>query len=132
MFFKGCDLIIHAGDIIRQDDISKLEEICKVECVRGNNDYMLPVEQFPNNKVLIINENIEIYVIHDLDCMYDEIQDYNIVIHGHTHKPEEKYVGNTLVLNPGSFGPIRFSLPISLATIDFDKDNKFTVKFHQI
>lgn len=93
---------------------------------------MLPTKQFPDTKVLTINENIRIYVIHDIDCMYDRIQDYNIVIHGHTHKPSEEYIGNTLVLNPGSFGPIRFSLPISLATIDFNENNKFEVKFHQI
>ena len=62
--------------------------------------------------------------------MHCNLGDYDIVIHGHTHKPEERYVGETLILNPGSFGPKRFSLPISLAVIDLE-DN-FNVKFYEI
>lgn len=130
-FLKSCDLIIHAGDIVNDSIIYELEQICKVEAVRGNNDYMSPVNMYPDFKEIIINGNIKIYVIHDLHYMKEDISKYDIVIHGHTHSPSKEYNGNTLILNPGSFGPKRFSLPISLATIDFTKDN-IVVNFHQL
>ena len=129
-FFEGCDLIIHAGDILREDTICELEKICKVEAVRGNNDYMLPLTKYPEFKKITVNDNIKIYVIHDINFMHEDFENYDIVIHGHTHKPSEEYRNKTLILNTGSFGPKRFSLPISLATIDIDKN--LIVKFYEI
>ena len=77
-----------------------------------------------------LNDSLNVYVIHDLSYMNEEYINYDIVIHGHTHNPSEKYINNTLILNPGSFGPKRFSLPISLAVINIE--NKIQVKFFQI
>lgn len=119
-FFKDCDLIIHAGDIVKEETICELELICKVEAVRGNNDYMLDYNCYPDYKRLTINDNLKIYVIHDIKDMREDYEKYDIVIHGHTHNPTKEYKGNTLILNPGSFGPKRFSLPISLAVIDIE------------
>lgn len=129
-FLKGCDLILHAGDIIKEDIIDELEKICKVEAVRGNNDYMLPLDKYPEIKKIIVNENIKICMIHDINEFSENIDEYDIIIHGHTHKSSEEYKNNTLILNPGSFGPVRFSLPTTLATIEFDEGIK--VKFYQI
>lgn len=129
-FFERCDLIIHAGDIVREDIIFELEKICEVEAVRGNNDYMLPLTKYPDFKKIIVNNNIKIYVIHDINFMHDNFENYDIVIYGHTHKPLEEYKNKTLILNPGSFGPKRFSLPISLATIDIGEN--LIVKFYEI
>lgn len=130
-FFKECDLIIHAGDIVSNDVILGLQKICKVESVKGNNDYLSPVNKYPDYKEIIVNDNIKIFVIHDINLMNESYSNYNIVIHGHTHRPMEEYKGKTLILNPGSFGPKRFSLPISLATIDLNGSD-FYVKFYEI
>ena len=91
---------------------------------------MLPINKYPHFRKITVNHNINIYVIDDLYEMNEDVTNYDIVIHGHTHKPSEVYKENTLILNPGSFGPPRFSLPISLATIELN-DN-LIVKFHQI
>ena len=113
-FFKDCDLIIHAGDIVSNDVILELQKICKVEAVRGNNDYLSPVNKYPDFKKIIVNDNLKIFVIH-----------------GHTHKPTQEYINETLIINPGSFGPKRFSLPISLATINLNGSD-FDIKFYEI
>lgn len=127
--FNGCDLILHAGDIIKEDIIYEMEKICKVEAVRGNNDYMLPPDKYPETRKIIVNENVKIYMIHDITEISENIEDYDIVIHGHTHKFSKEYKNDTLILNPGSFGPVRFSLPISLAIIELG--DKIGVKFYQ-
>ena len=98
--------------------------------VKGNNDYMLPTDKYPHFRKIKINGSINIYVIHDLYDMDDDIENYDIVIHGHTHKPAEEYNGKTLIINPGSFGPPRFSLPISLATIDFN--DQMVINFYKL
>lgn len=130
-FLKDCDLIIHAGDIVNNNIITELESICKVEAVRGNNDYLAPVNTYPDFKKIVINNGLKIFVIHDIYHMSESYDNYDIVIHGHTHKPMEEYRNKTLILNPGSFGPKRFSLPISLATIDLTTSD-FVVNFYEI
>lgn len=129
-FFKECDLIIHAGDIVDEEIIFYLNDICRVESVRGNNDYRNEFSNYPDFKEITINNLLRIYVIHDINDMNHKFENYDIIIHGHTHKPEKRYVGKTLILNPGSFGPKRFSLPISLAVIDLEND--FDIKFYEI
>lgn len=129
-FFKDCDLIIHAGDIVKESTIHELESICKVEAISGNNDFMLNQNIYPDYKKLNLNGSLSVYVIHDLTYMNEEYTNYDIVIHGHTHKPSEEYINDTLILNPGSFGPRRFSLPISLAVVNIE--SKPQVKFFNI
>lgn len=131
-FFDGCDLILHAGDIVKEETMLKLEEICEVIAVRGNNDYMLPIDKYPNSRELIINNTVKIFMIHDINQMYENVENYDLVIHGHTHRISEEYNNKTLILNPGSFGPIRFSLPISLAVINFDEFNNMELNFYEI
>ena len=111
--------------------IYELEKICRVEAVSGNNDFMLPEGKYPVYKDIVINGNIKIYVVHDIHDIQNSIDDYDLIISGHTHKPVKKYINDTLFLNPGSFGPVRFSLPISLATVDI-VENKFEVQFHEL
>ena len=86
-FFRDCDLIIHAGDIVKESTIYELETICKVEAVSGNNDFNLDHNKYPDNKKLNINDSLNVYVIHDLSYMNEEYINYDIVIHGHTHNP---------------------------------------------
>ncbi len=130
LFLKGCDLIIHAGDMVNEDIILHLRSMSKVIAVRGNNDYSDKFSNYADFEEVIVNGHIKICVVHDINDIEDKITNYDIVIHGHTHKPMRRYVSNTLVLNPGSFGPKRFSLPISLATIDLKKN--ISVKFYEI
>ncbi len=130
-FFDNCDLIIHAGDIIKEENILELETICKVEAVRGNNDFMLSYDNYPDYRKLNINDKYKFYVIHDLNYFNGDYDDYDVIIHGHTHKPMNEYRNKTLILNPGSFGPKRFSLPISLAKLNLENDT-FKVEFFEI
>lgn len=130
--FDGCDLILHAGDIVKEETIQRLEEICEVIAVRGNNDYMLPLNKYPNFREFVINDNVKVFMIHDINQMHQDINNYDLVIHGHTHRFSEKYNNKTLILNPGSFGPLRFSFPITLAVIEFDECNNMELKFYEI
>lgn len=130
--FKGCDLVIHAGDIIKEENIIELETICPVKAVRGNNDFLLDMDTYPHDNKFIVNDSLKFYVIHDLKDMYEDYNKYDVIIHGHTHNPKEEYKNSTLILNPGSFGPRRFTLPISLATITIESGNKLNVQFFNI
>lgn len=130
-YFKDCDLILHAGDIVKEESMRKLESICPVIAVRGNNDYALG-DEYKEVREIVINESIKVIIIHDITQLRKNIEDYDLVIHGHTHRFSKEYKGKTLILNSGSFGPLRFSLPISLAVIDIDMDNKMNVKFYEI
>jgi putative phosphoesterase len=115
---RNVDLIIHAGDICKLSILEELEKIAPVIAVRGNNDKGSWVEPIPIYKVVKINE-VLIYVIHDIK----EINEYpvppgiSVVISGHSHKPSIKENNNVLYLNPGSAGPKRFTLPVSIGKL---------------
>ena len=111
---RGVDRIIHAGDVGRIEILAALRSIAPVTAVRGN------VDSGPCS-ILPVRETVEvsghrIHVIHDLDDL-DPDEHVAAVIFGHTHKPVVKEVDGVLYVNPGSAGPRRFSLPISLARL---------------
>ncbi len=126
---KGCDLIIHAGDIGRIDIIEELEKITKVICVRGNCDKGDEMKDIPETKLLDI-EGIRIYIIHDIKKLKSELNHLNldIVIYGHSHKKDINILDRTIYVNPGSIGPKRFKLPTTMAKLyisekDLSEDN---------
>ena len=80
-------------------------------------------KKLPETEVVEIS-NTFIYVIHDIGKLGldPKAAGFNVVIYGHSHKPKKEAVDGVLYLNPGSAGPRRFSLPISLALMKIDKD----------
>jgi uncharacterized protein len=114
----GSDFIIHAGDIGDQAVIERLGEIAPVTAVRGNNDTDAWAAQIPETNVLDAN-GVRFFVLHsvnDLDLDPAEAG-FQAVVSGHSHRPEIHVREGVLFINPGSAGPRRFHLPISVATV---------------
>lgn len=116
---KGAGLIIHAGDIGSPEVLDALENIAPVRAVRGNNDHQRWARRIPETVELQIGV-VRALVIHDVkELKFDpRARGVGIVISGHSHRPKLETKDGVLYLNPGSAGPRRFSLPISLALID--------------
>jgi putative phosphoesterase len=111
--------IIHAGDIGAPEIISELRKIAPVTAIRGNVDVQTWAREFPETEVVELAGK-SIYVIHDVNALdlNPKAAGFNVVISGHSHKPSQKYRNGVLYLNPGSAGPRRFKLPISVARIE--------------
>jgi uncharacterized protein len=116
---KGCDLVIHAGDVGKPDILESLKAIGPVWAVRGNVDRGEWVKDLPETQVVTLEE-AQIYVLHDLAGLDLDpaAAGFQAVISGHTHKPEVEERRSVLYLNPGSAGPRRFTNPVSLARLD--------------
>jgi uncharacterized protein len=116
---RGVDLIVHAGDVGNLEVLTKLKRIAPVFAVRGNVDTDPWAEQLPLTTV-VEAEGVSFYVLHNLreiDLRADAAK-FDFVISGHTHQPEQSERLGVLYLNPGSAGPKRFHLPVTLAVVD--------------
>jgi putative phosphoesterase len=113
---QGVDLILHAGDIGNQQMLDTLNTIAPVVAVRGNNDKGDWAQALPDWEVVEIG-NVSIYMLHDVKEI--EISPsgggFQVVVSGHSHKPSVEERRGVLFVNPGSAGPQRFTLPVSLA-----------------
>ncbi|MGG6265602.1 metallophosphoesterase family protein [Leptolyngbya sp. AN03gr2] len=119
----GSDLILHAGDIGKPEILEELSTIAPVVAVRGNNDTGDWARTIPESETISV-ENVSIHLLHiakdlRLDPKRAGVQ---VVISGHSHKPSLEEREGILFLNPGSAGPRRFKLPISVACL-YVKDN---------
>lgn len=112
---QGSDYIVHGGDIGKQSVIDRLQEIAPVTAVRGNVDNGELAARYPHDSVLTIGQT-SIYAIHILaDMTIDPAAaGYQVVVYGHSHKPSIETRNGVLYLNPGSAGPGRFSLPVTV------------------
>lgn len=115
---QGSDLIIHAGDIGRLEVIEQLGAIAPVTAVRGNIDKAAWADDFPDTEVVSVNGML-LYVLHNLkDLDLDpKTSGFRVVVSGHSHQPKIEEKDETLYLNPGSAGPRRFKLPISVGRL---------------
>lgn len=115
---QGSDYIIHAGDIEGPAIMDRLREIAPVTAVRGNVDYGPWAEQIPETNVLEV-EGVSIYVLHVLDRLdlKPESAGFAAVIYGHSHVPQQEVKNAVLYFNPGSAGPRRFKLPVTLGKL---------------
>ena len=115
---RGSDYIIHAGDICAPEILSALEEIAPVTAVRGNNDHGAWAMSIQETAVLQAGATF-IYVIHDLAEMDVDPRaaGFHAVISGHSHRPLSASRDGILFVNPGSAGPRRFSLPVSVGRL---------------
>lgn len=113
------DHIIHAGDIGSPDVIAGLQRIAPTTAIKGNIDTDAWAAGYPDTKLVRLGGR-SIYVLHnlkelDLDPVASRI---DIIISGHSHRPNIGNVDGVLYINPGSAGPRRFALPIALATLE--------------
>jgi len=119
---QGSHAIIHAGDVGNLAILDQLKTIAPVFAVRGNTDRGDWATQLPLRETVELEASL-IYVLHDLhdidlDPKFSEI---SMVVTGHTHRMHEYWKEGVLYLNPGSAGPKRFDLPISVARLDLLK-----------
>ncbi len=114
----GVELIVHAGDVGTAEVLSGLSRIAPVHAVRGNVDRGEWAQGLPLSRVVEVGEAL-VYVLHDLaELNLDPVAaGFAAVISGHSHKPRNEVRGGVLYLNPGSAGPRRFRLPVTVARI---------------
>jgi putative phosphoesterase len=115
---RGADVIVHAGDIGSAAVLDELGAIAPVLAVRGNNDRGPWAASLPETVTTSI-AGVRLHVIHDLKTLRDDpgALGVDVLISGHSHKPVVERRSGLLLLNPGSAGPRRFSLPIALARL---------------
>lgn len=116
---QGSDLIIHAGDVGTSEIIERLRALAPVVAVRGNIDKGAWASSLPSTAVVEAG-SVLIYVLHDiahLDLDPAGAQ-FRVVVSGHSHKPGQSERDGVIYVNPGSAGPRRFHLPITVARLD--------------
>jgi putative phosphoesterase len=115
---RDADLIIHCGDIGDPAVVETLRTVAPVRAVRGNNDKGAWADCLPDSDVVEAGGH-KIYVLHNLaELAFDPAScDFTVIISGHSHKPKVEQKGKVLLVNPGSAGPRRFSLPVTVATL---------------
>jgi uncharacterized protein len=118
---RGSDLIIHAGDVGDPGILDALANIAPLVAVRGNVDTAGWAKSLPETAVAEAGE-VNIYVLHDCKALDldPRASQFHVVVSGHSHKPSRSERNGVLYINPGSAGPRRFKLPITVATLDLD------------
>ena len=116
---KGVDRILHLGDVGRPTVLQALEKIAPVTAIRGNVDRQGPCARLAETDVLLI-EGSFIYMLHDLKTLHLDpaTAKFSAVLHGHTHVPNFYTKKGVLYFNPGSCGPRRFELPVTIGVME--------------
>jgi len=114
----GSDHILHAGDLGGPEILNRLGQLARVTAVRGNVDHFPWAEEIPETTVLEVG-GISIYILHILERLdlKPEAAGFAAVIYGHSHMPKHETKNGVLYFNPGSAGPKRFSLPVSMGRL---------------
>jgi putative phosphoesterase len=115
---RGSEHIIHAGDVGSPEILEKLSRIAPVIAVRGNIDKEAWSRRIPETQVLEVG-GVSIYVLHDLAQLdlKPKAAGFSVVVSGHSHVPKQDTRDGVLYFNPGSAGPRRFKLPVSLGRL---------------
>jgi putative phosphoesterase len=118
---RDSELLLHAGDIGKPEVLETLESIAAIMAIRGNIDLGAWASHLPLEMTIEV-KGTRIYLIHNVnDLTRDPRRDgYGIVISGHSHKPSIRRQNGVLFLNPGSAGPRRFKLPVTVAKLRID------------
>jgi hypothetical protein len=115
---QGVEFIIHAGDVGDPKVLANLARLAPVHAVRGNTDRGDWAADLPHTRVVEVG-SVHLYVLHELFCLDLDPAAAGLaaVIFGHSHRPHLERKNGILYLNPGSAGPRRFTLPVTLARI---------------
>ena len=118
---RGCDAIVHAGDVGKPEVLEQLAELAPLTAIRGNVDTW--ATDLPDTAVLTLAGK-RFYVIHNVKELELDpaAAGFAAVISGHSHVPKSETRAGVLYLNPGSAGPRRFKLPIAVAKIRLRED----------
>lgn len=121
---QGCERIIHAGDIGKPAVLDGLRALAPVDAIRGNIDTADWAQALPDRLDLQVGD-LRVHVLHDLKELDIDPQaaGIDVVIAGHSHQPNIERRDGVLYINPGSAGPRRFRLPISLALLRLEGGN---------
>jgi hypothetical protein len=115
---QGSDAILHAGDVGAPEVLDALRALAPLTAVRGNNDHGTWADELPLD-VRVELAGTSILVIHDLATLALEPQAHvDVVVSGHSHQPKCERRGDVLYVNPGSAGPRRFRLPVTVGRLD--------------
>ncbi|MDQ3289129.1 MAG: metallophosphatase family protein [Pseudomonadota bacterium] len=121
-FLQGADHILHGGDIGREEILHALAAIAPLTAIRGNVDTGEWAAAVPETRQVVL-AGLRVHLLHDrrnLDIDPDA-EDIDIVVSGHSHRPLVEHRDGVLYLNPGSAGPRRFKLPVSVAEVLVDR-----------
>ena len=114
---SGARLILHAGDVGSADVLRGLAELAPVIAVRGNNDHGEWAENLPE-RALVVLANLRVLVVHERAGLERPLAGLvDLVVSGHSHRPHHERQDSVEYLNPGSAGPRRFRLPVSVARL---------------
>jgi uncharacterized protein len=119
---RGCEHIIHAGDVGSPEILEQLAAIAPVTAVRGNIDKASWSRKLPETQVLELS-GVYIYVLHELAQLdlKPQAAGFAVVVSGHSHIPKQETRDGVLYFNPGSAGPRRFKLPVSLGRLTLEE-----------
>jgi putative phosphoesterase len=112
---RGVDLVLHAGDIGAPEILEALEELAPVTAVRGNNDIDDWARALPETAVVRVGP-FDIALVHDIKTLPAKHAAV-AVVSGHSHRPRNEWLDGILYFNPGSAGPRRFTLPITIGRL---------------
>jgi hypothetical protein len=125
----GVERILHLGDVGKFSILGELEKIAPVTAIRGNVDREGPCSELPETEVVLIADRY-VYMLHDLNTLHLDpaAGRFAAVLSGHTHVPNFYTRKGVLYLNPGSCGPRRFHLPITIGLLTVTSAGEFEAK----
>jgi hypothetical protein len=129
---RGCELIIHAGDVGKPEIIDVLKAVAPIVVVRGNIDKGPWALGLPATAVIEFHSAV-IYVLHSLEDLDLDpaAAGFRVVVSGHSHRPGSEERDGVLYVNPGSAGPRRFRLPVTIARLDLG-ESPWKVEFVEL
>lgn len=112
-FLRGCDHIVHGGDVGGADVLAKLSALAPLTAVRGNNDKGVWADALSQTELVEFRE-LFLYAVHDIAELDIEPSSagVHVIVSGHSHQPSVARRAGVLYVNPGSAGPRRFKLPV--------------------
>ena len=131
---KGVDRILHLGDVGRPSVLQALEKIAPVTAIRGNVDREGACAKLPETDVVLIEDSVHgglyLYMLHDLKTLHLDpaAAKFAAVLHGHTHVPNFYTKKGVLYFNPGSCGPRRFEMPVTIGLLTVGAEGELEAK----
>jgi uncharacterized protein len=130
----GVQQILHLGDVGKPSILRELEKIAPVTAIRGNVDTQGECAQLPETEVVLVEDeqggSHYLYMLHDLKTLHLDpaAAKFAAVLYGHTHVPNYHHKKGVLYFNPGSCGPRRFELPVTVGLLTVGKDGELTAQ----
>jgi len=122
---EGCEHILHLGDVGDAKILARLKGIAPVTAVRGNVDTSGPCSRLPETEVVLF-DGAYIYLLHDIGALHLDpaAARFAAVLFGHSHKAEIRRHKGVLYFNPGSCGPRRFNLKVTMGYLHVSDDGQ--------